>query len=144
MATTPPTPKAMTMDELIAFGLGQGIAQVKAVGSPLNPFLVLQDGTAIFLVLEPGREPAELALAALRTHGADAQRCVLVMDTTLTAMDGRRSDAIVVIAAERGQATGPMWVQRYRPRRLFRSFRVEGAAERAGEAKNLFDEAQRA
>jgi hypothetical protein len=132
----------MTLSEMMQEALEHGIGQVKAAGSRLHPFLVVEPAKVLFLFDPFGeREPMEMALSAIREHAPACERVVLVLNTTLTAQDGRKSDAIVAMGSERGQETGPMWAQIYRPRRWFRRFRVEGERENIGQVKNLIDEA---
>jgi hypothetical protein len=121
----------MTLSEMIQDALEQGIRQVKAAGSPLHPFMVVDPAKILFLFDPSGQtEPMEMALSAIREHAPECKRVVLVLDTMLTTQDGRKSDAIVAMGSELGQETGPMWAQIYRPRRWFRRFRVEGSSRR--------------
>jgi hypothetical protein len=132
----------MTLSEMMQEALEQGIRQVRAARSRLHPFLVVDPAKILFLFDPSGQsEPMEMALTAIREHAPACERVVLVLNTTLTAQDGRKSDAIVAMGSERGQETGPMWAQIYRPGSWFRRFRVEGERETIGEVKNLIREA---
>jgi len=133
----------MGLEELVAFALHQGLAQVAKVGSPLNPFLVLDSGKAFFFVCTAGNgDPMGIALQALRDRGNGARCCALVVDTRIAFEDGVKHDAILAMASDRDAAQGHTWAQRYRPKSFLRSFKAIGAPERVGGARNLFLEAQ--
>lgn len=134
----------MSLRELIEHCLAQGIQQVQAAGSPLHPFLVSDTGT-MALLLDPSGQagPVDMALQALAREPTlrDARRVGLVLDTRITGEDGRKSDAILVIACERDAGDGETWAHCYRPKGLLRRFRAEAQAEKIGGAKNLFEAA---
>lgn len=134
----------MSFEALIAFALDQGTKQVAEVGSPLNPFLVTETGRAHFFVCTKGDgDPMEIALRTLRTEEKEAAACALVLDSRITMHDGKKSDAIVVMASRRDGSLGETWVQAYRPKGLFRSFKVLPMREKVATSKNLFSEAER-
>lgn len=134
----------MSYAELIAFALDQGTKQVAEVGSPLNPFLVTETGRAHFFVCTKGDgDPMEIALRTLRTEEKEAAACALVLDSRITMHDGKKSDAIVVMASRRDGSLGETWAQAYRPKGLFRSFKVLPMREKVATSKNLFTEAER-
>lgn len=133
---------AMSYDALVAFALDQGTKQVAEVGSPLNPFLVTESGRAHFFVsLKGDGDPMEIALKTLRTEGQAATSCALVLDSRITMHDGKKTDAIVVMASRRDGSLGETWAQAYRPKGLFRSFKVLPMREQVATSKNLFAEA---
>ena len=132
----------MALDELIQFSLDQGVAQVKKVGSPLNPFLILDDGRAFFFVPASGAaDPMEIALVTLGAHGANTSCCALVIDSRITLQNGDKCDAIVAMTSRRGDAEGQTWAQAYRPGGWLRSFKVLDLREKVASSKNLFHEA---
>lgn len=134
--------EAMSYSALIDFALDQGTKQVAEVGSPLNPFLVTESGRAHFFVsLKGDGAPMEIALKTLRTEGAAATACALVLDSRITMHDGKKTDAIVVMASRRDGSLGETWAQAYRPKGLFRSFKVLPMREQVATSKNLFTEA---
>lgn len=129
---------------LIDDALEQGIRQVEAAGSPLNPFLMTDSGEAAFLFDPTGEaSPIDLALGALRKSPAlaGAQRLALVLDTRITTKEGSKSDAILVLACDRGGGEGESWARFYRPKGWFRRFRAEADAQQVGTARNLFEAA---
>lgn len=83
----------------------------------------------------------EIALKTLRTEGAAATACALVLDSRITMHDGKKTDAIVVMASRRDGSLGETWAQAYRPKGLFRSFKVLPMREQVATSKNLFTEA---
>lgn len=133
---------AMSYAALIEFALDQGTKQVAEVGSPLNPFLVTESGRAHFFVsLKGDGDPIEIALRTLRTDASAATACALVLDSRITMRDGTKTDAIVVMASRRDGSLGETWAQAYRPKGLFRSFKVLPMREQVATSKNLFMEA---
>jgi len=126
------------LEALVGKGLSQGIAQVAAVGSPLHPFILDETGK-MYVLFDPSgaRDPMELALRAIRERLSGIQRCALVIDTRITTTDGRKSDAILVMACERDAETGESWAQCYVPKGFFRKFRSEGEPERVGDVRNF-------
>jgi hypothetical protein len=134
---------AMSYPALIEFALDQGTAQVAEVGSPLNPFLVTETGRAHFFVsLKGDGDPMEIALKTLRAEAKGASACALVLDSRITMRDGKKTDAIVVMASRRDGSLGETWAQGYRPKGLFRSFKVLPMREQVATSKNLFTEAE--
>lgn len=132
----------MGLRDLIDFSLEQGIRQVEAAGSPLHPFLIEGNGRAHFFMRESGdADPMEIALQTLRTAAHGATTCALVIDARITLTGGKKTDAILVIASERGVPEGEMWAQAYRPKGFLRSFKRLPMRERVGSSRNLFDEA---
>jgi hypothetical protein len=113
------------------------------VGSPLNPFLVTETGRAHFFVsLKGDGDPMEIALKTLRAEAKGASACALVLDSRITMRDGKKTDAIVVMASRRDGSLGATWAQGYRPKGLFRSFKVLPMREQVATSKNLFTEAE--
>lgn len=134
---------AMSYPALIELALDQGTKQVAEVGSPLNPFLVTESGRAHFFVsLKGDGDPMEIALKTLRAGARDATACALVLDSRITMRDGTQTDAIVVMASRRDGSLGETWAQAYRPKGLFRSFKVLPMREQVATSKNLFTEAE--
>lgn len=134
---------AMSYPALIEFALNQGTAQVAEVGSPLNPFLVTETGRAHFFVcLKGDGDPVQIALKTLRAEAKGATACALVLDSRITMRDGKKTDAIVVMASRRDGSLGETWAQGYRPKGLFRSFKVLPMREQVATSKNLFTEAE--
>ncbi|MCC7053301.1 MAG: hypothetical protein IT355_08525 [Gemmatimonadaceae bacterium] len=128
---------SLSLQELIDRALHGGIVQVEAVGSPLHPLLF--DDTGRMFILYSGEEQVEpmvLAIQAIREHCPDVQRCALAIDTRLTMRDGKKWDAITVLACSRDEAEGTMWAQCYVPKRLLRKFRTEGEPEEIGTIRN--------
>ncbi|MBK6307216.1 MAG: hypothetical protein IPF47_16430 [Gemmatimonadetes bacterium] len=133
----------MSYPALIEFALDQGTKQVAEVGSPLNPFLVTESGRAHFFVsLKGDGDPMEIALKTLRADAKGATACALVLDSRITMRDGKQTDAIVVMASRRHGSLGETWAQGYRPKGLFRSFKVLPMREQVATSKNLFTEAE--
>ncbi|MFN8571395.1 MAG: hypothetical protein U0132_05010 [Gemmatimonadaceae bacterium] len=132
----------MRLSDLIEFALDQGIRQVEQAGSPLHPFLIEGSGRAHFFLCTKGdADPMEIALQTVRSAAAAATTCALVIDSRITMTDGKKVDAIVVMACERGIPEGEAWAQAYRPKGFLRSFKRLPMRERVGTARNLFDEA---
>ncbi len=133
---------AMSFEQLIQYALDQGVAQVGKVGSPLNPFLVYDNGKAAFFVCTRGdADPMEIALATVRETHDGAAACALVIDSRVLLRDGTKSDAIVVIASRKDAELGETWAQAYRPKGLLRSFKVLAFREQVATSKSLFSEA---
>jgi len=129
----------MALHELIQFSLDQGIKQVRKVGSPLNPFLVLDDGRAFFFVCESGDpDPLEIALKTLRADGGNVAACALVLDSKIISKEGTQVDAIVVMASTRGGGDGETWAQTYRPKFFLRAFKLFDFRERVAGCRNFF------
>ena len=133
--------EATALMPLIQRALHEGVRQVQAAGSPLHPLLFVDGDRVFFLYREGDEDPMSLALQAIQSQATDARRCALVVDSRITGEDGRRWDAIVVMACERGRERGEVWAQRYAPKRLFRSFRIEGEAEQIGESRDFISHA---
>lgn len=133
-----------TLAQLVRKGLEQGITQVEAAGSPLHPLLFDDAGRLLILFDTAGTDPMELACRAIKTQAPETVRCALVIDTRITLQDGKKWDAILVMACQRGSDEGAVWAQRYVPKGFFRKFRVEGAPERVGNAKDVISEADEA
>lgn len=130
--------RRLSLDELVKTGLDQGVAQVEAAGTPLNPFYVSEKGKLYVLVDNVGGvDPMEMALKAIKDQTPDIEGCALVIDTRVTLSDGKKWDAILVMACERTAEEGVLWVQRYVPKGWFRKFRIEGEPEKMGKAKNF-------
>jgi hypothetical protein len=137
-----PNGEIMSFDALIEYALDQGVTQVGAVGSPLNPFLVYNTGrTHFFVCLEGDGDPMEIALQTLRADTAQSDACALVIDTRITLVDGKKTDAIIVMASQRGMPEGVTWAQSYRPKGLFRSFRILPFRQKVATSLSLFDAA---
>ena len=127
-----------SLESLVKSALRHGIGQVGTVGSPLHPFIIDEAGKMYVLFDETGkRDPMAMALPAIRDRMSQIRLCALVIDTRITTSDGRKSDAIVVMACERDAEAGQVWAQRYVPKRLFRKFRVDGGAERVADTRNF-------
>ena len=126
-----------TLEALARQALALGIQQVEAAGSPLHPFFLDQRGTMCLLYDERGVDPMQLLLPALRQHAPDIARCALVVDSRITGNDGRKWDAIVVMACERDQDEGLLMAHRYVPKGWFRKFRTEGGQDRVGACRNF-------
>lgn len=131
----------LTMPQLIKNALDQGIRQVEAAGSPLHPLLLDDTGRLMILFDTSETDPMELACQAIQREAADAIRCALVIDSRLTMEGGKKWDAIVVMACQRGSEAGELWAQRYVPKGLFRKFRVEGEPENIGKCKDFISAA---
>lgn len=131
----------LTLSQLVKNALDQGIRQVEAAGSPLHPILLDDTGRLMLLFDDSGADPMELACQAIKKEASDAIRCALVIDSRLTLEGGKKWDAIVVMACQRGSAEGEVWAQRYVPKGLFRKFRVEGEPEQVGKSKDFISAA---
>ena len=126
------------LPQLIQHALASGLDQVKAAGSPLNPFFFDENRNIFFLVDGAGgTDPMQLALHAIRTKAPGIRRCALVMDTRITTPTRRKWDAVLVVACDRDADEGEAWAQRYVPKSFFRKFRVAGEPEQIGKAKNF-------
>jgi hypothetical protein len=135
----PVSGKTMSFDALIPFALDQGLRQLKEVGSPLNPFLLLDSGRAFFFVCTAGdADPMEIALQTLRERGAEASSCALVVDTRIALKNGTTCDAIVAMASRRDASEGQTWAQSYRPKGWFKSFKALEIREQVATSKSLF------
>jgi len=122
--------------QLVFLALDHGIDSVRASGGPLIPFLMTQAGTGVSLMrfaadtLEAGLANAE---QAADSAGPKIIAYAIARDGFLT-VGGERLDAILVEAGERGDQTGFVFAQRYRPKKgLFGRFEVVGNAALAGE-----------
>ncbi len=132
----------LSLGELVKLGLEQGIKQVEAAGSPLHPLLFDETGRMMLLFDDVGgRDPMELACVTIKKHAPNVLRCALVVDTRVALDDGKKWDAITVMACERGTDEGTVWTQRYVPKRLFRKFRTEGEAEQVGKSRDFISAA---
>ena len=127
----------LTLAQLVKRALEQGVTQVEAAGSPLHPLLLDDSGKLMILFNERGEDPMELACQAIKTQAPEAIRCALAIDSRVTLADGKKWDAIVVMACQRGSQEGEVWAQRYVPKGLFRKFRIEGVPEMVGKAKDF-------
>jgi hypothetical protein len=140
---TVPTGSVMTFDALIQYALDQGVTQVAAAGSPLNPFLIYDTGRAHFFVCLAGDgDPMEIALQTLQNDSVQPAACALVLDSRITMAGGKKADAIVVMASQRNEPEGVTWAQTYRPKGLFRSFKVLPLREQVATSLSLFDAAR--
>lgn len=138
-----PSKGILSLAALVEFALDQGIAQVEKAGSPLNPFLIYDNGRATFFVCEEGDgDPMEIALQTIRSTAGKTMACALVLDTRMTFKDGSKSDSILVMASQRGAPDGELWAQAYRPKGFIRGFKRLSLRERVGTSKNLFAEAE--
>jgi hypothetical protein len=131
----------LTLVQLVKRALDQGVTQVEAAVSPLHPLLLDDSGKLMILFNENGDDPMELACQAIKTQAPEAIRCALAIDSRITLADGKKWDAIVVMACQRGSDEGEVWAQRYVPKGLFRKFRVEGAPEKVGKSKDFISAA---
>ncbi|TWO72410.1 hypothetical protein FN976_06830 [Caenimonas sedimenti] len=131
----------LTLAQLVERALDQGVTQVEAAGSPLHPLLLDDTGKLMILFNERGEDPMELACQVIKAQAPEAIRCALAIDSRITLADGKKWDAIVVMACQRGSEQGEVWAQRYVPKGLFRKFRVEGVPERVGAAKDFISAA---
>jgi hypothetical protein len=128
----------LEFSRLVKKALDQGIKQVEAAGSPLHPLLFDDTGKMMLLLDESGaKDPMELACAAIKSNAAQTLHCALVIDSRITFKDGKKWDAIVVMACKRGSDDGVVWAQRYVPKGFFRKFRTEGIAEEVGKSKDF-------
>ncbi|HSW14474.1 MAG TPA: hypothetical protein VLI06_16625, partial [Solimonas sp.] len=127
-----------TLGNLIQHALTQGIDQVRVVGSPLHSFYLDERGEAHFLLdLQGGADPMTMALEAIQSKTPGIRQCALVVDSRITLEDGKKRDAIVVMACERGGGNGQTWAQCYIPKGWFKPFREHGERQQIGEAKNF-------
>lgn len=126
-----------TIEALARDALILGIQQVEAAGSPLHPFFLDESGKMCLLYTEEAIDPMQLLMPALRDQMPQIVRCALVMDTRITGSDGRKCDAIVVMACERDQDEGVVLAQRYVPKGWFRKFRTEGEREQIAACRNF-------
>lgn len=126
-----------TLDALAREALAMGIQQVEAAGSPLHPFFLDESGKMCLLYTEQAVDPMQLLMPALRQQAPGIQRCALVIDSRITGNDGKKWDAIVVMACERDQEEGLVLAQRYVPKGVFRKFRTEGGQEQIGACRNF-------
>lgn len=135
--------KPLSVEELARYALGQGIAQVKAVGSPLNSFLIDENKRICFMLDESGgADLMSLVLETIRKEMPDIRRAAFVMDSRLGFEDGKTWDAISVMVCERGNAdAGQVWAQRYVPKGLLRKFRTEGEPEVVAKSKDFISAA---
>ena len=140
--STAATATPQSLADLASAALHQGVEQLKAAGPPLHPFFLDEDRSAFFLVDNAGRtDPMTMALDAIPQHAPQIRQCALVIDSRIGFHDGKKWDAIVVMACERDAGNGVVLAQRYVPKGLFRKFRLEGEPERIGEARNFIDAA---
>jgi hypothetical protein len=137
-----PTGEPLSFDALIQYALDQGVMQVGEAGSPLNPFLLYDTGRAHFFVCLAGDgDPMGIALQTLRRDAVRPEACALVIDSRITTADGKKADAIIVMASQRGAPAGVTWGQAYRPKGLLRSFKVLPFRQKVATSLSLFDAA---
>ncbi len=140
--TTVPNGAVMSFHALVQYALDQGVMQLGAVGSPLNPFLVYDTGRAHFFVcLEGDGDPMDIARHTLPADSVPSDACALVIDTPITLTDGKKTDAIIVMASGRGMPEGETWAQAYRPKGLFQSFEALPFRQNVATSLSLFDAA---
>ena len=131
-----------TLEQLAAHALASGIQQVEAAGSPLHPLLFDEEAKMYILFdAKGGVDPMQLALSAIKKNIQGIQRCALVIDSRITGDDGKRWDAILVMACERDADEGIVMGQRYVPKGWFRKFRTQGGQEQVGACRNFIREA---
>ncbi len=125
--------------DLMFLALDHGVESVKASGGPLIPFIVVeQDGKRELHrfateLLEEGQQQARAAISALP---ASATAYALAYDGYIT-VDGKKFDAILVEASERGREAGVQMAQRYTPKKVLRSFQTVGNPALLGECETL-------
>ena len=129
---------AASLLDLAHAALRQGVEQLKAAGTPLHPFFLDEKSGAFFLVDNVGGvDPMTLALAAIRQSAPEIKQCALVIDSRIGYHDGRKWDAIVVMACDRDEQEGVVLAQRYVPKGFFRKLRLEGEPEQIAKARNF-------
>jgi hypothetical protein len=126
-----------TLDALAREALTLGIKQVEAAGSPLHPFFLDETRRVCLLYTEGAVDPMQLLMPALRENLPGIQRCALVIDSRITGGDGKKWDAIVVMACERDKEEGLVLAHRYVPKGWFRKFRTEGEQEQIAACRNF-------
>lgn len=123
--------------ELAFLALDHGIESVRD-GGPLTPFLVAEiDGERKLErfdadTLEEALGRAETAADALPFSAA----AYAVAHDGFVTVEGERTDAILVEAAERASERALVFAQRYRPKKLLRKATPIGNAALVGDAPN--------
>ena len=134
--------RAASLLELAQAAMKQGVEQLKAVGTPLHPFFLDEKRNAYFLVDNAGGTyPMTMALPAIRDNVPGIEQCALVIDSRIGYHDGKKWDAIVVMACARSEEEGVVIAQRYVPKGLFRKLRLEGDPEQIAKARNFISAA---
>lgn len=127
---------------LAMLALSHATASVVDSGGPLIPFTMLEGvtgGTRIERFAGGPLEHCRDQALQRAAHDPEASRAVVAWDGYLT-REGVRSDAVFVMAHERGEASSVVLAQRYRlVRQLLRKPRLEafGPPEAAGQAAPL-------
>lgn len=117
-----------SLAELTFAAIDIGVMSVRESGGPLIPFVLMVDGgkrTMHRFAADRLEECLEQARAAVASAPESATAYALAYDGYIT-IDGQRSDAVMVEACERGEATGKLFAQRYAPKKLLRPFRQVG------------------
>lgn len=125
--------------DVIFFALDQGIDSVRSSGGPLIPFVVFdrsgQRDLKRFVAETLEGSQAE-AREAIKMCPSDVASCAVAYDGYIT-VEGKKWDAVLVEAFERGRASGVCMAQRYVPKKLLRKFHTEGNAALLGACETL-------
>ena len=126
--------------DLVFAATNHGVDSVRS-GGPLLPFLLCESASGerqLNSFMSPTLH-LDQAVAAAREQAAalppDVTRAALAYEGYLT-LEGARSEAIYVEAAERGEPAA-VFAQRFVPRRLLRPLRTHGVVECVGETDEL-------
>jgi hypothetical protein len=125
--------------DLVFLALDHSVDSVRASGGPLTPFIAYEhDGKRElhrFAAerLEDGQQRAREAIAALPPS---VTAYALAYDGFIT-VQGKKFDAILVEASERGRAAGVRMAQRYIPKKFLRIFQTVGNPALLGECETL-------
>jgi hypothetical protein len=125
--------------DVIFFALDHGIDSIRSSGGPLTPFVVFDQGGQRALkrfVAETLELSQAEAREAIKTCPSDVASCAVAYDGYIT-VDGKKWDAVLVEAFERGRASGVRMAQRYVPKKFLRKFHTEGNAALLGACEML-------
>ncbi len=132
---------------LVSDALGHGIDTVSArpvdrAEEAMHPFAMLHDGGHRRLERFVGATAeGDIAAARAMLAASAAERAALVYDGYAPDERGRRTDAILVEACERGAGHGLAFAQRYAPATRRTPFRTVGAASYLGRVSPLLSPA---
>lgn len=123
--------------ELVFTALDHGIELVRAAGSPMTPFAIIVEGENRTLHRFAAQDGVSKAKEFIATLPPETTLYAIAADAFVTIGD-RKHDAVVVEAGERGQGSGHLFAQRYRPANEHGPFAPFGNPVYMGQAPLLF------
>lgn len=115
--------------DMMFFGLDYGIDNIKMNGKgPLVPFVVTEKGAENKLNRFAAERLEDGLMEAIKflEGEKDSRFGVIVYDGYLT-VDGQKLDAVLVKGFDRNDEVGYMIGQRYKPKKLLKSFELVGS-----------------